>query len=286
MTQRAAFITGCSSGIGRATARLFAERGYEVVATARRLTDLADLNDYERVHVTECDVRDEESVRKAVEFAAACCGGIDVLVNNAGYALVGPVATTSLDQARQEFEVNTFGPPRVIQAALPYLLKSDRARVINVSSIAGRVHVPLAGWYTASKFALEGLNDALRFELDPLGVRVISILPGPVLTPFMKKVSVPDLPASAPELYRRYMAHYEQRRAGRRPGAVSAETVARVIWRAAASGRPRSRYVVTAPAKLFNVARKFVPDRMWDYLTKRVYGFDSIERVYRRTRRG
>jgi NAD(P)-dependent dehydrogenase (short-subunit alcohol dehydrogenase family) len=278
--RRSAFVTGCSSGIGRATVLLLAARGYEVIASARNLADIEKLAAVENVRVTRCDVSDEDSVRAAIEFAARD-GKLDLIVNNAGYALVGPVVFADPDQARAEFEVNTFGPVRVIRRALPFLLKSDDARTIQVSSIGGRVHVPLAGWYTASKFALEGLNDALRFELEPLGIKVVSILPGPVLTEFMSKLKVEELPADAPELCRRYMAHYAQRRGGPRRGAVSAEVVAQVILRAAECRRPRARYVVTAPAKLFNVARKFVPDRAWDYLTKRVYGFDKVELRYR-----
>ncbi|MBI5058417.1 SDR family oxidoreductase [candidate division KSB1 bacterium] len=280
MRGRTVVVTGCSSGIGRATATLFAESGFEVVATARRQVDLQELAVHERIHVTECDVSDEDSVRAAIEFAVNRCGGIDVLINNAGFALVGPVATIALQDAQHQLDVNTLGPVRVTQHALPHLLKSAQPRVIQISSIGGRVYIPLAGWYSASKFALEGLNDALRFELEPLGVKVVSILPGPVHTQFLSKLVFPELPKGAPELYRRYQAHYGRRRDRRRPGAVSAEAVARIILSAALSPRPKSRYFVTAPAKLFNVSRKFLPDRVWDYLTKRAYGFDKVEREY------
>lgn len=280
--RRTVFITGCSSGIGRASALYFGAQGYQVVATSRNLQDITDLaKTSEHIRITTCDVTQNESIRQAVQFAQDRFGKVDVLINNAGYALIGPVESISLDEARKQFEVNTFGVMNVIKHIAPIMRQSKRGRIINVSSIAGRTLVPLAGWYSASKFALEAVNDALRFELGPQGIDVISILPGPVLSHFLDKLNISPLSEDSPQLYRRYMQHYETRRARHRPFAVSPELVAALIFKAASTSRPRARYYITLPARIFNLGKKFIPDKFWDRLTKRVYGFDSIDNEYK-----
>jgi NAD(P)-dependent dehydrogenase (short-subunit alcohol dehydrogenase family) len=277
--ERVAFVTGCSSGIGRAAAIRFAHGGYNVIATARHaesLNELAELGDHVFVHA--CDIADDGSVRTAVAAGVARFGRINVVINNAGYAEIGPVEMVPLDRARLQFEVNTLGAIRVINAVAPHMRAQGGGRIINVSSIAGRALVPLAGWYTASKFALEALNDALRFELGPQGIDVISILPGPVLSDFMRKLHVTPLDATSPLLYRMYMNHYETRRSGARAFAVSPEQVAALIVNAATVKSPRARYYITVPSRVFNLTKKFIPDKTWDWLTKRAYGFDCIDR--------
>lgn len=273
------FITGCSSGIGRAAALRFAASGWNVVATARRLEDIASLQ-APNLAVTTCDVTDNASVTAAIGVALTRFQSLDVVINNAGYAHIGLVESTPLDAAQQQLAVNTFGVIRVVQAALP-ALRARQGRIINISSIAGRTLVPLGGWYSASKFALEALNDALRFECAPQGIHVISILPGPVLSDFMDKLHVTPLSADAPELHRAYLRHYEQRRKRKRPFAVTPEQVAALIVKAANTSHPRARYFITVPARTFNFSKKFVPDKLWDRLTKRAYGFDKVDAALR-----
>jgi NAD(P)-dependent dehydrogenase (short-subunit alcohol dehydrogenase family) len=166
-----ALITGCSSGFGRATAVELNKRGYEVVATARRPQTLADLDAVARIAL---DVTDDDSVKSAV----AAAGTIDVLVNNAGIGIGGPVELVPVAEVRRLFETNVFGPLRMMQAVLPQMRARGSGAIVNVSSVSGRVAAPLAGFYAASKFALEAMSEALHVEAGHFGVRTIVIEPG------------------------------------------------------------------------------------------------------------
>jgi NAD(P)-dependent dehydrogenase (short-subunit alcohol dehydrogenase family) len=164
-------ITGCSSGFGRATAVELHKRGYEVVATARRPETLADLDVEARLAL---DVTDDASVRSAV----ASAGAIDVLVNNAGIGIRGPVERVPLGEVRRVFETNVFGPLRMMQAVLPDMRTRGAGTIVNVSSVRGKVSGPLAAFYSASKFALEAMSEALHIEAGHFGIRTIVIEPG------------------------------------------------------------------------------------------------------------
>jgi len=283
ITSRTVFITGCSSGIGRAAALRFARLGHCVVATARKLEDLADLK-YEmgvgaRFATVQCDVASEESRAAAIAKARETFGPIHILVNNAGFGLFGPVEYLELDDARRQLEVNVLGPMRLVQLVVPDMREAGWGRIINVSSVAGRMVLPFGGWYSGSKFALEALSDALRLELMPFGIETISILPGPVKTKFVDNVEVPIRGREdAPEAYRRMgdaMRREREREAGRR-FEISAEDVAGVIAEAARRTKPHPRYVVSGPAWISVVLRKILPDRVWDRLMVSHYGFDTI----------
>jgi len=166
-----ALITGCSSGFGRATAVELKKRGYEVVATARRPETLADLDVEKRLAL---DVTDDASVSAAV----ASAGAIDVLVNNAGIGIGGPVELVPIAEVRRIFETNVFGPLRMMQAVLPQMRARGVGTIVNVSSVSGRIAAPLSGFYAASKFALEAMSEALHFEAGHFGIRTIVIEPG------------------------------------------------------------------------------------------------------------
>jgi len=170
-------ITGCSTGIGRATAVELTARGHEVVATARRPETLADLHVAARLAL---DVDDDESVREAV----AAAGTIDVLVNNAGFEVSGPVEATPLAEVRAMFETNFFGTVRMIQAVVPQMRERGSGVVVNVSSVAGRVAAPLNGFYASSKFAMEAVSEAMHYELGHFGIRTVVIEPGLIETAF------------------------------------------------------------------------------------------------------
>jgi len=164
-------ITGCSTGFGRATAVELKRRGYEVVATARRPEVLSDLDADERLAL---DVTDDASVAAAVDLA----GDVDVLVNNAGIGLGGPVELVPVAEVRRLFETNVFGPLRMMQAVLPAMRARGAGTIVNVSSVSGRVAAPLSAFYAASKFALEALSEALHIEAGHFGIRTIVIEPG------------------------------------------------------------------------------------------------------------
>jgi NAD(P)-dependent dehydrogenase (short-subunit alcohol dehydrogenase family) len=166
-----ALITGCSTGFGRATAVELKKRGYEVVATARRTETIADLDADERLAL---DVTDDASVKAAVSAA----GTIDVLVNNAGIGIGGPLELVPLAEVRRLFETNVFGPLRMMQAVLPQMRARGAGTIVNLSSVSGRVAAPLSAFYAASKFALEAMSEALHVEGGHFGIRTIVIEPG------------------------------------------------------------------------------------------------------------
>ena len=179
----AILITGCSSGIGRTTALALAERGNTVYATARRLEPIAEL-ERSGCRTLALDVLDEQSMQAAVAAVEAEHGSVGALINNAGYAVSGAIEAVSLDAVRTEFETNVFGYVRMAQLVLPGMRRSRKGRIINVSSVAGRVTLPGAGAYAASKYAIEAISDALRFEVRGFGIQVIVIEPGPIRTEF------------------------------------------------------------------------------------------------------
>ena len=176
-------ITGCSSGIGRATAEHLAGRGYDVYATARRLDSLAEL-EARGCRTLALDVTDDESVRAAVEQVEREAGGVDVLVNNAGYGRSGAVESIPIDDVRDQFDTNVLGYLRMAHAVLPGMRARRSGRIVNISSVAGRVTMPGSGVYSASKFAIEAISDALRYELGGFGIRVVVVQPGPIRTEF------------------------------------------------------------------------------------------------------
>ncbi|MBU0507724.1 SDR family oxidoreductase [bacterium] len=279
---RTAFITGCSSGIGRAAARLMAAEGLQVVATARRPETIEDLlaEAQERGHsliTLPCDVTDEGSCVAAVMAAREAFGDIHILVNNAGYGLAGPIEAVPLERARTQFEVNTFGAMRLVRLIVPDMRRAGWGRIVNVSSILGKMAAPFNGWYSASKFALEALSDALRLELARSGIQTVSILPGPVKTAFVENVELPDLPMPLVPVYESTLTRMRREHAGRRKYEVSAEHCARVILRAVQSSRPRPRYYVTFPARFGTCSRRFLSDRMVDAMMAKFYGLRKNE---------
>jgi len=170
-------VTGCSTGIGRATANELTARGHEVVATARRPETLADLDVAARLAL---DVDSDESVATAV----AAAGDLDALVNNAGFGVMGPIERVPLAEVRRMFETNVFGAIRMLQAVVPGMRERGGGTIVNVTSVAGRVAAPLNGYYSASKYALEAVSESLRLEVGHFGVRVVAVEPGFIATEF------------------------------------------------------------------------------------------------------
>lgn len=177
-TSGVVLITGASSGIGRETANYLAGKGFRVYGTSRRAAP-EDLP----VTMLRMDVTDDESVRAGVAHVLSAENGIDVVVNNAGYSLAGPIEDTTVDEAKRQLDTNFFGAVRVIQAVLPHMRQRRRGKIINISSLGGLVGMPFQAFYSASKFAIEGLTEALRLELAPFGIEVVNVNPGDVRTP-------------------------------------------------------------------------------------------------------
>jgi NAD(P)-dependent dehydrogenase (short-subunit alcohol dehydrogenase family) len=246
MTQRA-LITGCSTGIGRATAVELTKRGYEVVATARRVATLEDLDVALRLPL---DVDDDASVASAREAA----GEIDVLVNNAGLGVEGAVETVPLAEARRMFETNFFGAARMIQAFVPAMRERGRGAVVNVTSLAGVAAPPLGGYYSASKFALEGLSESLHLEVGHFGVRVIVIEPGVIETNFgANAIDHRSEPGPYAELATMWEAAIGKLGGGDEP--PGPELVAATIAEALEAEPHRLRWPVGADAELVTTTR-------------------------------
>ncbi len=270
---RAVLITGCSSGIGFATAELIGSKGWHVYATARRLEALADLDGC--CELRELDVTDDASMAAVVEEIEHEHGAVGAVVNNAGYSLGGAVESVSLDDARRQFETNLFGLARLTQLVLPGMRAQGWGRVINVSSMGGELTFPGGGWYHASKHAVEALSDALRFEVAGFGIDVVVIQPGLIRTKFAE-AAVGSIPLGA-EPYGRFNAAVGAATAGAYDGGLARvlgggpETVAKAIERAVTAKRPRTRYRVTPSARLFITLRRLLPDRGWDAVVGRTY---------------
>jgi NAD(P)-dependent dehydrogenase (short-subunit alcohol dehydrogenase family) len=264
-------MTGCSSGIGRATAIEAARRGHLVFATARNREDIADLT-AKGIETAALDVTDPASIAEAVKAALAAAGRIDAVINNAGYGQYGAVEDVSPDEWRAQFEVNVFGALAVLRAVLPSMRKARSGTIVNVSSVAGKVTVPFAGPYCASKHALESISDALRVELAPWGIRVVVVEPGPIETRFGDRTrQATSRILSTPGPYSGFYENAEKAsekefRRGRR----GPDTVARVIVGAIESRRPRTRYRVAPLARVLVPLKGITSDRFLDRRMKRM----------------
>ena len=270
-------VTGCSSGIGEAVARRLATAGHRVYATARRPDDLAGLASL-GCRTLALDVTDEASMTAAVAVVEAEEGVVGVLVNNAGYSQSGPVETVPLDEVRRQFETNVFGPARLVQLCLPGMRRQRWGRIVNMSSMGGRLTFPGGGYYHATKHALEALSDALRFEVAGFGVDVVVIEPGLIRTRFSETALERMADGVADDgPYGTFTAQVAASTVGAyQPGGLSRlggtpEDVARVVERAITARRPRPRYRVTLSARLLMTARAVLSDRAWDALMARTY---------------
>lgn len=266
-------ITGCSSGVGRAAALAFRAAGYATFATARNPATLEELAAM-GCETLALDVTDEAARRMAVEAIEARFGAVGILVNNAGYGQYGPIEEISLDAMRRQFETNVFAAMRLAQLVLPAMRRAGKGRIVNVSSVAGRVSVLGGGPYHAAKFALEAIADALRPEVEPFGIDVVNVLPGPIATHFEATLlkTIPELDADG----RPYAAF--KRNLARRMhafltpgsfGVMTAEHVARVVFKAGVAKRPRTRYSVGIIARFGPLGRALAPDRVVDAMTRR-----------------
>jgi NAD(P)-dependent dehydrogenase (short-subunit alcohol dehydrogenase family) len=260
-------ITGCSSGLGEATARAFRADGYLTVATARNVESLADLKAI-GCETLQLDVTDESSRCAAVEKAERRFGPVGILVNNAGYGQYGPLEEISPELLRRVFETNVFGMLRIAQLVLPGMRSAGRGRIVNISSVAGRVTTQGGGAYHMTKFAVESLADALRPEVKPFGIDVVNVLPGPFVSRYGEKAvaSIPDTGTASPYAdYKRGIAKYVRNFV--RPGGfgvMTADEVARVVLKAGTVKRPRTRYNVGFFAKWGPIGRALSPDRLVD----------------------
>jgi NAD(P)-dependent dehydrogenase (short-subunit alcohol dehydrogenase family) len=256
-------VTGCSSGIGRATASGLAERGYEVVATARQVASIEDLDVALRL---ELDVMDDASVAAAV----AAAGPIDVLVNNAGISVWGPIETVSFGQVQRIFDTNVLGCVRMVQALLPGMRERRRGAVVAISSAAGRTGgTPLIGWYSATKHALEVLTESLRYEVGHLGIRVVIIEPGAIDTNFPQNRVVEGFDVAP---YDAMGVTFQQNIAAQRATAYPASMVADTVAEALASVNPPLRWYGSPDAEAIVTNRRSATDEEVEDMFRRSFG--------------
>jgi NAD(P)-dependent dehydrogenase (short-subunit alcohol dehydrogenase family) len=262
----AVLITGCSTGIGRATAELLAREGNTVYATARRLESIEDLKE-SGCRTLSLDVTDEASMSAAVATVEEAEGAVGALVNNAGYSQSGAVESVPLDSVRAQFETNVFGLLRMCQLVLPGMRREGRGRIVNVSSMGGKLVFPGGGIYHATKHAVEALSDAMRFEVKGFGVQVVVIEPGLIKTNFAETVASAMPEDDGP--YADFNKAVTEATTGAYEGPMARlgagpEAVAKAIRRALSARRPKTRYPVTASARVMLTQRKLMPDRAWD----------------------
>ncbi|CAA9577765.1 MAG: hypothetical protein AVDCRST_MAG87-3030 [uncultured Thermomicrobiales bacterium] len=273
---KVALVTGASSGIGRATAMALGKEGAIVYATARRPESLADLR-AAGIRTLALDVTNEGSMIEAVRTVEAEWGAVHTLVNNAGYIQSGALEEVPLDALRAEFEVNVFGMLRMSQLVLPAMRERGAGRIVNVGSMGGLFTVPGAGAYHMSKYAVEALSDALRYEVRSFGVDVVLIQPTGVRTAFadVKTARIPERAGPYAAFNENYNAFVGALYAENARGIVSATDVARTIVDAVAASRPRTRYKVGLVAHALPGMRQLLSDRLWDAAMARLFPVTS-----------
>jgi NAD(P)-dependent dehydrogenase (short-subunit alcohol dehydrogenase family) len=270
---KAVLITGCSSGIGHATADHLAARGWTVYASARRADSIADLAE-SGCKTLALDVTDEDSMRAAVATVEDAEGAVGALVNNAGYSQSGAIETLPPELLLAQFETNVFGLVRMCQLVLPGMRRQGWGRIVNVSSMGGKLTFPGGGAYHGTKHAVEALSDALRFEVRGFGIDVVVIEPGLIKTRFGETAAGSiDAGDADDNPYAEFNAAVGTATAEVYDGPLARlgggpETVARAIERAISSRRPKTRYKVTPSARLALAQRRLLPDRAWDALMR------------------
>jgi NADP-dependent 3-hydroxy acid dehydrogenase YdfG len=269
-----AIVTGASTGIGRATAIALAQAGYVVIATAREVSTLAALVKDLGIHALTLDVDSDESVQQAMRQVHLLTSGhgVDILVNNAGFAVPGPMESVPLERLRAGFDTNVIGLVRMCQAVLPQMRQRKSGCIVNVSSIVGRITFPFEGAYTATKHAVEALSDALRFEVQPFGVKVIVVQPGAIRSAFQHRGDqelITSLPSDSP--YFKAMSGFLIQREKAFTQAPEGNAVAAAIVKALKkTGRP-ARIVVPQKARLFLTVFGTGPDRLRDAIKRKIF---------------
>lgn len=266
-------VTGCSSGIGAATAKRLAERGHLVYATARKPETL-DALAAAGARTLALDVTDDASMVAAVESILGAHGRVGALVNNAGYGEYGSIEDVSIDKVRKQFETNVFGLARMCQLVLPSMRAAGSGRIVNIGSMGGRLTFPYGGYYHATKHSVEALTDALRYEVRPYGIKVVLFEPGLIRTEFGSTVSqtmghttseASPYSAGAQRMDAMIDGMYKNKLMSVGPGAV-----AKVIERALTARRPHTRYVVPVMTRGLIGVRQALPGRAWDAMLRTV----------------
>ena len=268
-TEKVILITGASSGIGFDAAQTLARQGHRVYAAARRVELMEPLKT-DGVKVLRMDVTDESSMQQGVEAVIQAEGRIDVLVNNAGYGFFGAIETVPLEEARRQLEVNVFGLARLTQLVLPYMRKQGSGRIVNTSSIAGKMVFYMGGWYNVTKYSVEAFSDALRMEMKPFGIDVVMIEPGAIKTDWgiiaarhLKESSEGTAYETAGTQWANNMDWFYKTNMLSKPSAIT-----KAISRAVNSRRPKARYCRGRFSFVGRIAHALMPARWWDAMMR------------------
>lgn len=265
-------LTGASSGIGWITSIYLASRGYRVYAVARRLEKLEPLKKY-GIRPLFMDLCDENSIQAVVERIIEEEGKIDILINNAGYGVYGAIEDVDLMEAKKQFEVNLFAQARLTQLILPYMRAQRKGKIINISSVAGKMTLPLGAWYHASKHALEAYSDALRMEVQAFAIDVIIIEPGAIKTPWGLIVGKNLQGLAQDSAYQEMtekQAKFLLKHYTNNPFLSAPKCVAECIYQAIVANKPKTRYLVGFASKTISLIKSILPDRVFDIMVKHV----------------
>jgi short-subunit dehydrogenase len=277
--QRVAVVTGSSSGIGLETSLTLARNSFYTYATMRKLeeekskpiTDIAK-NENLKLQLIELDVNNDKSVTNAIDTVVDERKRVDVLVNNAGYALGGPLEETSMNEIKAQFETNFFGAVRAMQAVLPIMRKQRTGKIVNITSMGGRISIPLGSPYHGSKFALEGLSESIQYELEPFGIKIILIEPGAVGSNFWKNIKIAKSSSNTNSPYTQFGNQIMKIYKEMEQHTMNPSEVAKTILYAVTSDNPQLRYIVGEDAAKTIEARKIMSDKEFGNLIKKQFG--------------
>jgi short-subunit dehydrogenase len=277
--QKVAIVTGSSSGIGFETSLILARNGFHTYATMRKLEGektkpLREVvkNENLQLQAIELDVDNDKSVIDAINTIVEERKRIDVLINNAGYALGGALEDSSINEIKAQFETNLFGAVRVTKAVLPVMRRQGQGKIVNITSMGGRIAIPLGSSYHGSKFALEGLSESIQYELEPFGIKVILIEPGAVGSNFWKNIKIAKSSSDSNSPYSQFGNKILKAYKEMEQNTISPSVVAKTILDAITSNNPQLRYVVGEDAAKTLDARKNTPDNEFGDLIKKQFG--------------
>lgn len=274
MTKSVVLITGCSSGIGRALCRAFHDRGYGVVATARRVEFLQDLEALGMVTLP-LDVTDSEAIRPTIEAILQRSGRIDILVNNAGYGQFGPLMDISQTALQQQFTTNVFAPLELVQQVAPVMKAQGKGVIVNIGSVSGVVTTPFAGAYCASKAAFHALSDALRLELKPFGIDVVTVQPGAILSNFGQTAAALTESSLTDSWYGPMQSQIRNRAVLSQSGGMSAEAFADQLVERLSRRRPPAQLRLGPKSIWLPLLSLLLPRPLFEALLSRKFGLSG-----------
>lgn len=258
-------VTGASSGIGKVTAIYLAQNGYRVYGAARRIAKLEDLKEY-GIHPIALDVTNDESIVNCINKIFAEKGKIDILINSAGLGSYGALEDVPMTEAKNQLEINLFGAARLIQLVLPKMRDNKYGKIVNISSVGGKVGLPMGSWYHASKFAIEGLSDALRNEVKQFGIDVVVIEPGGTKSEMIGIGGEDLMRVSGNTVYSKLAASLVKMYSTMEQNAVEPVEIAKLIKKGIEAKNPKTRYIGGAMAKPMLFLRKLLSDKLFDKL--------------------